>query len=125
MEWVAIFFSRNLSDTGTEPSYLGPLHWQASSLLLTHRRIPWIDEVIKEGKDLYNFLWEVIKYVKDILIYKTSKETGTYTESEVKEIEEISNMASSEKFLNIIYELSDLENNIKWSFQNGSFGCCH
>ena len=24
-----------------------------------------IDEVIKEGKDLYNFLWEVIKYVKD------------------------------------------------------------
>ena len=76
-----------------------------------------IDEVIKEGKDLYNFLWEVIKYVKDILIYKTSKETGTYTESEVKEIEEISNMASSEKFLNIIYELSDLENNIKWSSQ--------
>ena len=76
-----------------------------------------IDEVIKEGKDLYNFLWEVIKYVKDILVYKSSKETGTYSETEIKEIDEISKMASSEKFLNIIYELSDLENNLKWSAQ--------
>ncbi len=76
-----------------------------------------IDEVIKEGKDLYNFLWEVIKYVKDVLVYKSSKETGTYSEAEIKEIEAISKIASSEKLLNIIYVLSDLENNIKWSSQ--------
>ena len=28
-----------------------------------------IDEVVNEGKDIQNFLWEIIKYVKDILIY--------------------------------------------------------
>ena len=29
--------------------------------------------VISEGKDLDNFLWEIIKYIKDVLIYKTTK----------------------------------------------------
>ena len=45
--WVAIFFSRNLSYTGVESSYLGLLHWQADSLLMSHRGNPQIDEVIK------------------------------------------------------------------------------
>ena len=89
-----------------------------------------IDEVIKEGKDLYNFLWEVIKYVKDVLVYKSSNEVGTYSDEEVKEICELSKLASSEKLLNIIYDLSELENNIKWSsqktimFQTGILRLC-
>ena len=29
-----------------------------------------IEEVINDGKDLYNFLWEIIKYVKDVLLFK-------------------------------------------------------
>ena len=32
-----------------------------------------VDKVIDEGKDLSNFLWEIIKYLKDILVYKKSK----------------------------------------------------
>ena len=89
-----------------------------------------IDEVIKEGKDLYNFLWEVIKYVKDILVYKSSGDKGTYSETEITEIAELSKVASSEKLLNIIYELSELENDIKWSsqktimFQTGILKLC-
>ena len=89
-----------------------------------------IDEVIKEGKDLYNFLWEVIKYVKDILVYKSSGDKGTYSETEIMEIAELSKVASSEKLLNIIYELSGLENDIKWSsqktimFQTGILKLC-
>ena len=31
-----------------------------------------VDDVLEDGKDLYNFLWEVIKYFKDILVYKTT-----------------------------------------------------
>ena len=42
-----------------------------------------IDEVLNEGKDLNNLLWEIIKYIKDILIYKTSKNTGLYNEEEI------------------------------------------
>ena len=89
-----------------------------------------IDEVIREGKDLYNFLWEVIKYVKDILVYKSSSDKGTYSEEEINEIAELSKLVSSEKLLNIIYELSELENDIKWSsqktimFQTGILKLC-
>ena len=32
-----------------------------------------MDDILNEGKDLNNFLWEIIKYIKDILIYKSSK----------------------------------------------------
>ena len=31
-----------------------------------------IENLLKDGKDLNNVLWEMIKYVKDILVYKTS-----------------------------------------------------
>ena len=37
------------------------------------------DTVIGEGKDLDNFLWEVIKYIKDILIYKTTNKLELYS----------------------------------------------
>ena len=32
-----------------------------------------VNQVINEGKDLNNVLWEIIKYVKDILVYKVTK----------------------------------------------------
>lgn len=76
-----------------------------------------IDDVIKEGKDLSNLLWEIIKYVKDILVYKTSKNTSIYNEEEIKEIEELANKAEKERLLSIIYELSNIENEMKWSTQ--------
>ena len=31
-----------------------------------------IDIVIDDGKDLNNLIWEIIKYVKDILVFKSS-----------------------------------------------------
>ena len=76
-----------------------------------------IDEMLKEGKDLNNILWELIKYVKDILVYKSSKNKSIYSEEEIKRIEEISLKVEKERLLNIIYELSNLENDIKWSTQ--------
>ena len=33
---------------------------------------------IFKGKDLNNFLWEIIKYVKDVLIYKSSGKADLY-----------------------------------------------
>ena len=76
-----------------------------------------IDDVIKEGKDLSNLLWEMIKYVKDILVYKTSKNTSIYSEEEIKEIEELASKVEKERLLSIIYELSNIENEMKWSTQ--------
>ena len=32
-----------------------------------------LEQVLKEGKDISNFIWEMIKYTKDILIYQSIK----------------------------------------------------
>ena len=76
-----------------------------------------IDDVINSGKDLNNFLWEVIKYMKDVLVFKASGNLAIYTKEELEEIKNIANVVSRERILNTIYSLSDLENEIKWSSQ--------
>ena len=76
-----------------------------------------LNQVLQSGKDLQNLLWEIIKYVKDILLYKTSNSLEIYNEEEISKIEEISKEVSKERLINIIYLLSEIENNIKWSSQ--------
>lgn len=76
-----------------------------------------LNEVLSDGKDLQNLLWEIIKYVKDILLYKTSKDLQLYNKEELEQIEELSKNTSKERLIGIIYSLSETENNIKWSSQ--------
>ena len=76
-----------------------------------------INEVIAEGKDIVNYLWEIIKYVKDILIYKTGTNLEIYSEEEKKGIKELADSTTKENLISIIYELSNLQNDIKWSSQ--------
>ena len=89
-----------------------------------------IDDVLKDGKDLYNFLWEVIKYVKDILVFKATNKLELYSAEEIEEIEKLADKVTKERLLQIIYQLSELENNIKWSaqktimFQTGIIKLC-
>jgi len=73
--------------------------------------------VIDDGNDLYNFVWETIKYIKDILIFKATGKLELYSEEELNIIKKISENVSKEKILNIIYLFSDLEKDIKWSTQ--------
>ena len=89
-----------------------------------------IDNVINDGKDLNNFLWEIIKYIKDVLVFKASEKLSIYSKDEIEEIKKTAELASKEKILNTIYMLSDLENEIKWSnqktimFQAGIIKAC-
>lgn len=89
-----------------------------------------IDDVINDGKDLYNFLWEVIKYLKDILVYKATGSLDVYSNEEINEIKELSELVDKDRILKIIYDLSELENSIKWSaqkvimFQTGIIKIC-
>ena len=76
-----------------------------------------MDEILNQGKDLNNFLWEIIKYVKDILIYKSSGKVDLYSEEEAQDIKNIAEKVTKEKLVNVIYELSNLENDMKWSTQ--------
>ena len=76
-----------------------------------------MNEVLDQGKDLGNFLWEMIKHTKDILMYKVSKKNDIYSEEEIKKIAEISERVSKEELINIIYKLSELESKMKLSSQ--------
>ena len=89
------------------------------------------NQILNEGKDLDNFLWEMIKYVKDILVYKSCKNLELYTQDEISVIDNLANKYSNERLIDLIYELSELQNNMKWStqksilFQAGMIKLCY
>lgn len=89
-----------------------------------------IDDVIKEGKDLTNFLWEMIKYAKDILVAKIGKKLEIYSNEEIDQINKIAERTSKDRLLNIIVKLSEMENKVKQStqktiiFQTGIINLC-
>lgn len=90
-----------------------------------------VDIVLNEGKDINNLLWGMIKYTKDLLVYKASQKLDLYNEEEIANIEEISKNISKQDLINMVYELSELENDIKWStqktiiFQAGMIKLCN
>ena len=75
------------------------------------------NKVLEEGKDISNLLWEMIKYVKDILLYKVINHVDLYSEEEIAKLKEISEMAEKERLINFVYALSELENEMKFSTQ--------
>ena len=64
-----------------------------------------VDVVLTEGKDINNLVWELIKYVKDILVYKAAGKLDLYSEEEIEKIEEISEKVSKEDLIDIVYKL--------------------
>lgn len=90
-----------------------------------------IDRVLSDGKDLTNLLWEMIKYIKDILVAKSKGKLDIYNEEEFKQIKELADKTNQTRLLNLIYKLSELENNMKWStqkvimFQAGIINLCN
>lgn len=76
-----------------------------------------VDVVLNEGKDLNNLLWEIIKYVKDILVYKATGKLDIYSQKEIEEIKSLAEKVTKDRLLYIITDLSKLENDMKWSSQ--------
>lgn len=75
-------------------------------------------EVINSGKDINNVLWEIIKTLRDIMLLKTTNEiSNIYNEDDISKIKELIEKIDKEDLLNIIYKLSALENDIKYSSQ--------
>ena len=77
-----------------------------------------VNDILDQGKDLENFLWEMIKYSKDILIYQSCKKLEIYNEDEKTQIKELAEKASKERLVHLVFELSNLQNDMKWSTQN-------
>ncbi len=89
----------------------GILNYNIEQVLTT------IDKILFEGKDITNITWEMIKYVKDILVYKTTNHLDIYSPEEIEKIKELSEIASKERLLQLVYDLSELQTNIKMSSQ--------
>ena len=75
------------------------------------------ENILNQGKDLDNFLWEMIKYVKDILIFKSCGMADLYIENEKNLIKDLSSKYSNQRLVKLVYDLSELQNNMKWSTQ--------
>jgi len=76
-----------------------------------------ITKVLDEGKDLNNLLWEIIKYIKDILMVKTNQKLSIYNDNDFARLQELANKVSKERAINLINELSKLETDMKSSTQ--------
>ena len=76
-----------------------------------------IDEILNQGKDLNNFIWEIIKYLKDVLVHKATGKADLYSQDEIVNIKNLADKTTKERLINLIYELSNLENDMKWSTQ--------
>ena len=90
-----------------------------------------INDVLNDGKELTNFLWEIIKYVKDILIFQSSGKLELYSSEELTKIDELSKITSKQRLINLVYELSNLDNEMKKTtqkiivFQAGIINLCN
>lgn len=76
-----------------------------------------VTKVLDEGKDLNNLLWEIIKYIKDILMVKTNQKLTIYNEADFDRLQELANNVTKERAINLINELSKLETDMKSSTQ--------
>ena len=90
-----------------------------------------VDNLLNEGKDINQFIWEMIKYVKDILIYQATKKLELYNEEEQEQISDMAEVVPKNRLVDLVYQLSELENNIKTStqktimFQAGMIKLCN
>ena len=59
----------------------------------------------------------MIKYVKDILIFQSTKKLNLYNQNELEQIKKISIEVPKMRLVQLIYQLSELQSRIKWSNQ--------
>ena len=76
-----------------------------------------IEEILNSGKDIESFVWELTKYLKDMLVVKSKGELRVYSQKEKERIAGLAEKADSDWIVSAIYELSNLANQIKWASQ--------
>lgn len=88
------------------------------------------EKLIDEGKDINVFLWELIKFVRDIVVTSIDGNLVAYSDEEKQIIHKIFEKGKKEQFLDLIGKLSEIQNNLKWSteptilFETGMIKLC-
>lgn len=76
--------------------------------------VNFIEKIDSEGKNISNFIEELIVFLKDILLYKSAKINSEIEDKNTK-IKELSDVLSENAIYNMIYSYNDTLNNIKLS----------
>jgi len=86
---------------------------------LVEKNIDSILEISKnlknEGKDLNLFIWELIKFERDISIFYSVGNIDSYSKDEIEKLKTFKNNHSQLDFLSLITDLSDVQNSMKWA----------
>lgn len=75
------------------------------------------EKILDAGNDINNLVWEMIKYVKDVLLYKSTGKMEIYNKEETEGIKRIAEKTTKQDLIDLICNLSEIENNIKLSTQ--------
>lgn len=73
------------------------------------------EELINSGKDLDVFTWELIKFIRDLLMLHISNDLVVYKDEDKVRMQELVKVTSKERLLALITEVSTLQNSMKWS----------
>ena len=86
--------------------------------------------ILEEGKDLSYFIWETIKCLNDMLLWKVCGELQVYSQENEDKMKVLAGKMSKERILKMMDDFSKLDNDIKWStqktilFQTGILRMC-
>lgn len=73
------------------------------------------EKIINGGKDLEFYTWELIKFIRDMVILNATKEKGVYSDEEIEKMNNLIKISNSNELLSFIPILSELQNDMKWS----------
>ncbi len=73
------------------------------------------EELIDQGKDIDVFAWELIKFIRDLLMLQMSDNLVVYKDEEKQKMQELLNLCTKEKLLGLITDLSKLQSDMKWA----------
>ena len=73
------------------------------------------EKVINAGKDLDVFIWELVKFVRDLVMLQVSTDLVIYKDEELTKMQDLLKKASKDKLLELIAELSKLQSDMKWA----------
>ena len=72
-------------------------------------------QIVDEGKDINVFLWELIKFQRDISLSYIKEELLEYSDDKKTVIKELKSSYKQNTFLDLISKLSDIQNKIRWA----------
>lgn len=81
----------------------------------TKELIEFIEKIMGEGRNVEVFLNETIKFIRDILVLKTSNNLEGFSDDEKNELREIASSSDTNTLIEVITNLATVQSSMKWS----------